>query len=497
MESNSSLNKFGNLRDSEYRELINDEFNDARTQVIARQFGQTKQFLETFERERTGDRLVNLEVAKAVTNFTNQVTKSINAIDNNEKNTEEGIIIGYRTVVNMVDAYINASGTRPRDADRYKKMLFDSLPQLNTYFEKAAQVEKMGVINPRELEKVQEIIDRLESGYATGQTFEGHNLASQVKYMSLDEELNNLNKDLTVQAQILKKQIDEDKSAIKPLIEPIKELLKRVQPIIDLLSPGKVDFKEIARLYGENIQTTKGRKTKAQIEKRDTTVKKLIGDLRTLLYEARDLVGKASSAPATQIGVLPSTSGQISGLNPATSGFYQPSSGSVPSPSAPEAPIISPEITSAYANLRAIVEHNVKLRESLGKVSGADKIKLDTELGEVEAEARKQIEEMKKLGLKEDEIKRFIDGVEFDVFGTVGSGRRRGGVKKGADNINTLRIRSKNLRGEYAFAKQYDEPSMNFKPLYKDFGKRVDRGLEGASKPKMKSKKRIILFEEI
>jgi hypothetical protein len=494
MEFNSSLNKFGNLRDNEYRELINDEFNDARTQVIARQFGQTKQFLETFERERSGDRLVNLEVAKAVSNFTNAISKSINGIDNNDKNTEEGIIVGFRRVVNMIDAYINASGTRPRDIERYKKMLFDALPQLNTYFEKAAQVEKMGVINPRELEKVQEIIDRLETGYATGQTIEGQNLASQIKYMSLDEELGSLRKDLTTQAQILLKLKDEDTGSIRQLVPAINKLIGRVQPILDLLSPGKVDFKEIAHLYGEAIETTKGRRTKEQIQKRETIIKSFIGDLRTLLYEARDLVGKASSAPATDSSVLPASSGQISGLNPAMSGFYQPSSGSVPSPSAPEAPIVSPEIEASKANLRTIVEQYIGLRKSAEKASGADKVKLEAERDEKQAEAEKQVEKLRTLGLKDDEIARFIDSVEFDLFG---SGRRRGGVKKGVDNINTLRLRSKNLRGEYAVARQFDEPSMNFKPLYKDFGKRVDRGTEGAGKPKMRSKKRIILFEEI
>jgi len=494
MEFNSSLNKFGNLRDNEYRELINDEFNDARTQVIARQFGQTKQFLETFERERTGDRLVNLEVAKAVSNFTNAISKSINGIDNNDKNTEEGIIIGYRTVINMLDAYINASGSRPRDIERYKKMLFESLPQLNTYFEKAAQVEKMGVINPRELEKVQEIIDRLESGYANGQTFEGHNLASQVKYMSLDEELGNLRKDLTVQTQILEQQIDEDKEAIKPLTKSIIALLDRVKPLIDLLSPGKVDFKEIAHLYGEAIETTKGRRTKAQIQKRETIVKSFIGDLRTLLYEARDLVGRASLPPAFDTGVLPPTSGVISGLNPAMSGFYQPPSGSMVSPSAPEAPIVSPEIEQATGNLKALVAQYIDKRKEAEKAAGADKVRLEAERDEIKAQTEGQVAKLRTLGLKDDEIARIIDSIEFDMFG---SGRRRGGVKSGADNVNTMRIRSKNLRGEYDRAKQFDEPSMNFKPLSKSYGKRVDFGYEGNGKPKMKSKKRIILFEEI
>jgi len=297
--------------------------------------------------------------------------------------------------------------------------------------------------------------------------------------------------------QILVKQIDEDPDAVKPLTKTIKELIKRVYPILDLLSPGKVDFKEIAHLYGEAIDQPKGRRSKQIIQQRETIIKKFIGDSRTLLYEAKDLVRRASSAPATQTNVIPPTSGVISGLNPAMSGYYQPTMASLPTQSKPESKVSSPELDAAKTDAIAKTTEYFQAKKLSDAAKGEDKVKLEADTAAKMGVAEQALERLVKLGMSDEEVQKLSDSVKFDLLG---SGRRRrggSGVKNGADNINTMRLRSKNLKGEYAVAKQFDEPSMNFKPLSKSYGRRVNRLTEGNGMPKMKSKKRIILFEEI
>jgi hypothetical protein len=508
MQFNSSLNRFGNLRDNQYRELVNDEFNDARSQVIARQFMQTKQFLESYEREKVGDRLVNLEVAKTITKFNNAIIQSTSDIDNNKPNSEEGIIIAYRTAVDMLDAYVNASGTKTRDTERYRGMLFQAVPALNTYYEKASQLDKIGYVDVRQLERIADIIGRLESGYTQGQVFNGKNTAANVVSSSLDEEVQTLFKDLRTQSQILQRILDVSRSfsyseATVRFYANVSDLLyKRVYPVLDYVQSGKIDYKGVARIFNIEIQPTAGKIRAKQKKDREDLLQKVIDKLRELLLAAKGYVDVASDATSPinqpQQAVQPATL-------PPPAPPAPPAPAPAPAPAPPDA--IAPE-GSTQAVPAPVASLLFKLyNEALISFSNQDKAEKEKN------EERKRGYQQKALEA-EEKMRAFIAQIEHmgypkaaqeqierarkEVLDIRAAGRKRGGVartNKSSKHVN-LPYRNESLKFEKRQVKEFnEEPSLKFVNLFPNYQKGVNFHTEGSGKKK--NKKNVILFDRI
>jgi hypothetical protein len=507
MQFNSSLNKFGNLRDNQYRELINDEFNDVRSQVIARQFMQTKQFLETYEREKVGDRLVNLEVAKTITMFTNAIIKSTSQIDNNQTGSEEGIIVAFRTATDMLDAYVNASGTKTRDTERYRSMLYNAIPSLNTYYEKASQVDKIGFINPRELDKVADIIGRLESGYTQGQVLNGKNIASNVVASSLDAKVQNLFNDLRTQGQILENLLNVSRGfyiskETREFWSNVRKLLfEKVKPVLSYVESGKIDYRGVAKVFGIEIQPEAGKIKAKQHQNREKMLQTVANKLEEDLVAVKGYINVASDAgsyvniePAPTVQLLPAPA--PTPLQPSTIPFQ------------PDVVIPQGADTAVPVRLKEALDHlydeavdfyDAEHREKMAN-SETLKIQYRHQKEEHDANMRRIESNIRSMGVNEktinDTVLRAKDHVREKM--AHGQGRKRGGIartNKSSNHVN-LPYRNDSLKFEKRQVKEFnEEPSLKFVNLFPNYQKGVDFHYEGSGK--RKSKKNIILFDRI
>lgn len=514
MQSNRSLNKFGNIRDNQYREMVNDEFNNVRSQVVARLFNQTKQFLESYEREKVGDRLVNLEVAKTITAFNNAILKSTNDIDANKPNSEEGIIVAFRIVIDMLDAYINVTGTKPRDIERYKQMLYQSVQPLNTYYEKASQIDKIQFVNNKELEKISEIITRLESGYAIGQNYNGANIGASVNASSLDEEANTLYKDLKSNYQILERihnseplptyrpsqksmfvdgkwTSQSDTSDVignilsESFYKDVKKVLDKVQPILDFTVSGKIDYKEVAKFFKIDLLPVGGR-PKAEVKRnREELLIRIVETLRTYLLEVKTLINIASD-PLNPVNM----SVQRVDIPPAAP--YTPPS----APSAPSGPSISPTDSDVVSKLKLRL-HDIVREIRLNKVylqegtkNKAEKKKVEDLIAKLDREAEDIEGQLRRNGIQEADIQSVINSSNPPISGSMGSGFVAK-TKQQKKKINNVRREVREYQKVFG-----EEKNINIIDLFPKYRKGVDFQLEGNGKNKSAHKK-IILFDRI
>jgi hypothetical protein len=519
MEFNSSLNRFGNLRNNQYRELVNDEFNDARSQVIARQFTQSKQFLETYEREKVGDRLINLEVAKTITALNNAIIKSTNDIDNNQPNSEEGVIVAYRVATDMLNAYINASGTKTRDTERYRNMIYGAIPALNTYYEKASQVDKIDIIKPQQLQIVADIIERLESGYSQGQNYNGKNLASNAVVTSLDAEVIELYKNLVKNYDLLIQVYQDNKNVVDRYqgenrqIQDWKEWIDIVQKkkeLVDQLSSyivnGKVDYKNVVKLFNIPLLPLGGKTSRAITVNRESVLKQVIEKLRSEYNSVRRLLMVAND-PNSPFNMFQRTGSldsrpvsDQSDLSPA--GIYTPTQPPAPPTAQPQS--ASRSVESLKNNFVVFWEKIYRGEKQLSKTNDATEVhKINEELRIDRNEADSIEEELKRThGVKTGEF----EALKLKAKTAVGSGRRRkrGGVKRTARSSqpqvpsmtkDAIKFEEKQVK---ALQRKpfMEEPSLKFPDINPHY-RQVDFHLEGAGKTKSRRSRSIILFDRI
>jgi len=520
MEFNSSLNKFGNLRSNQYRELINDEFNDARSQVIARQFTQSKQFLETYEREKVGDRLVNLEVAKTITSLNNAIIKSTNEIDNNQPNSEEGIIVAYRTAIDMLNAYINASGTKTRDTERYKQMIYSAIPALNTYYEKASQLDKIGVVDTKQLQLISDIIELLESGYSQGQNYNGKNLAANPVLHSLDAEATDLFKQLQKKYKLLIDVYNQNRQVLdayrgnNPMLSPedfniwtrdVQERRKVFDQLSSYIVNGKVDYKSVAKLFNIPLLPVGGKDSKTITENRQTTLKNIIEKLRKELQSVSFLLMVANSADS------PFNTFQREGSLDRRPQPDQPTIPSTGVPPLPLAPTLPPSASPAQKHTKESLKNNFLVfwekiyrgELALTKTNDGD------EVHRIQEELRMDRNEADNIG---DELQHVhnvrtaeLEEIKASAKRIVGYGRKCGGVNRTSrskrhpnEKINNDALEFEKKQVKALQKKPFmEEPSLKFQNLYPKYGQRVDFQYEGNGKTKSRRSRNIILFDKI
>jgi len=232
-QSNKAINKY--LREDtarqDYIQLINDEFNDARTQVIKKLFDQTalyndKDYKERPSKEnRIGDTMVEFNIQALINDLKNEIDTASGKLNADEKRLVGKIDVQdkFNKVISAITAYANTTSADPENIKSFKsslaflspnlkKLLYTIQSKLAIILEFLAGVDS-GLINPNppgrpdlavDIDQVRKdrdqiaryfvlfayLYERLESGYNQGQEFELRNLASlDIPNDKLDEEV--------------------------------------------------------------------------------------------------------------------------------------------------------------------------------------------------------------------------------------------------------------------------------------------------------------------
>jgi hypothetical protein len=226
-KSNSALNKFDkdtpdSIERKQYQELIANEFNDARSQVIKRLFEQSATYAEIFDKQQTiGNTVIAYTLGKELGAFKDSIDQAKVKLEENEAKPFDGVFRSYATLINSLNAYINSTGSRSGEVSSLTTEVRNLAPNLYTlYLEGLAKMEKVVlgkktvptpkpkpskislIIPPKEPEVVEEkpritdndlinlfiLYEKIQSGYAEGQQLQGINLAGVVSVSKAEKE---------------------------------------------------------------------------------------------------------------------------------------------------------------------------------------------------------------------------------------------------------------------------------------------------------------------
>jgi hypothetical protein len=136
MKSNSALNKFTKetpelMKRRAEQQLVVNEFNDARSQVIRRLFDQTALYQELFDKNQTmGNTIIEMDINKALTKYLKSIELAKVKVEENEPKPFNDIFGAYSNAVTSINSYINSTGQRPAIAKNYTQTLASSAPLL-------------------------------------------------------------------------------------------------------------------------------------------------------------------------------------------------------------------------------------------------------------------------------------------------------------------------------------------------------------------------------
>ena len=233
-KSNSALNKFDkdtpdSIERRQYQELIANEFNDARSQVIKRLFEQSATYAEIFDKQQTiGNTVIAYTLGKELGAFKSSIDQAKVKLEENEAKPFNDIFTTYSKLIDSINSYINSTGSRPGEISSLTTEIRNLAPNLYTlYLEGLAKMEKVSLVKtkenlnkkqselvpkserislilPKEQEKVVDeekpritdndlinlfiLYEKIQSGYAEGQTLQGINLAGVVSVSKAEKE---------------------------------------------------------------------------------------------------------------------------------------------------------------------------------------------------------------------------------------------------------------------------------------------------------------------
>lgn len=135
-KSNSALNKFNketsdSIERRQFQELVANEFNDARSQVIKRLFESSAVYAELFDKQKNlGNTMIEFTLGKAIANYTDSIEKAKERLDNNESKPFSNIFSSYSTAVNAITAYVNSQGSRPSKMTGFESEISNTAPKI-------------------------------------------------------------------------------------------------------------------------------------------------------------------------------------------------------------------------------------------------------------------------------------------------------------------------------------------------------------------------------
>jgi hypothetical protein len=194
-KSNSALNKFDkdtpqSVERKQFAELVSNEFNDARSQVIKRLFEQSAIYNELFDKQRTlGNTVVAYSLGKELGMFKESIEKAKVKLEDNEKKPFNDILGAYSKLIVAINAYINSTGARSGEIAGLTAEIRNLAPAINELFmngirkqdeKKDLLGEERSNITDNDLINLYLLFEKIQSGYAEGQTLLGVNLAGVV-----------------------------------------------------------------------------------------------------------------------------------------------------------------------------------------------------------------------------------------------------------------------------------------------------------------------------
>jgi hypothetical protein len=150
-KSNSALEKFNketpeSVTRKAYKQMIDDEFNDARKQVIRRQFDQVGLYNEIFDKNRIsmGNTLVEIELADLFRKYLESIKTAEFQLQGRKQQPFDGVIASYTLYANKLASYVQGTSQQV-DVKAWTDALRNSAPELQKLF--ADGVNRLGVGN--------------------------------------------------------------------------------------------------------------------------------------------------------------------------------------------------------------------------------------------------------------------------------------------------------------------------------------------------------------
>jgi hypothetical protein len=151
MPSNTALNKFNKETDDSLArkqefELIKDEFNDARKQVIKRNFLQTGLYNELFDRNRIKlpNTKIEFELNQKLQKYNQSIDRVKEKIDQSDEKPFDEVLGSYGELVNSIKAYVDTSKEKNAssvvDVSGYYNNIRGSADKLEAIFQQALEI---------------------------------------------------------------------------------------------------------------------------------------------------------------------------------------------------------------------------------------------------------------------------------------------------------------------------------------------------------------------
>ena len=138
-QSNKALEKFNSptaesIQRKQAKELVDDEFNDIRRQIIRREFDQVGLYNEIFDanREKFGDTLLEFKLMELFRSYINQIGESRRRLGENRPNPFNDLIGAYNAFTSSLSSYVDLAKKQNSrvDVKSYQDELRESAIQL-------------------------------------------------------------------------------------------------------------------------------------------------------------------------------------------------------------------------------------------------------------------------------------------------------------------------------------------------------------------------------
>jgi hypothetical protein len=123
-QSNKALEKFNtptadSIARKQAKELVDDEFNDIRRQIIRRQFDQVALYNEIFDlnKNETGDILVEYKLMELFRTYINQINESRRRLGENRQNPFNDLIGAYNAFTSSLSSYVTLAQKKNSKVD--------------------------------------------------------------------------------------------------------------------------------------------------------------------------------------------------------------------------------------------------------------------------------------------------------------------------------------------------------------------------------------------
>ena len=151
MASNTAMNKFNEETDDSLArkqefELIKDEFNDVRKQVIKRSFLQTGLYNELFDRNRIKlpNTKIEFELNQKLQKYNQSIDRVKEKIDQSDEKPFDEVLGSYGELVNSIKAYVDTSkkenASSVVDVSGYYNNIRGSADKLEAIFQQALEI---------------------------------------------------------------------------------------------------------------------------------------------------------------------------------------------------------------------------------------------------------------------------------------------------------------------------------------------------------------------